>query len=96
MPLELFDQIDQVKEREAERRGLESLTETRTAICHSRGLDFETIARTLQREEKLLKKLGLQSTPAAPAKADAKNKLNNDASEHDQQNNDDEDQEKKE
>lgn len=89
-------QIDQVKEREAERRGLESLTETRTAICHSRGLDFETIARTLQREEKLLKKLGLQSTPAAPAKADAKNKLKNDASEHDQQNNDDEDQEEKE
>ncbi|SCM70010.1 phage portal protein [Desulfovibrio sp. 86] len=78
-------QIDQVKEREAESRGLESLTETRTAICHSRGLDFETIARTRQREEKLLKKLGLQPTPTAPGKPKETDTSDDEDSERDQQ-----------
>ena len=63
-------QIDPVKERQAEQQGLDALTETRTAICHARGLDFETVARTRQREERLLKKLGLEPKqpppPAAP------------------------------
>lgn len=58
-------QIDPVKEREAEQLGLDAITETRTAICHSRGLDFETLARTRQREEHLLKKLGLSPSPSA-------------------------------
>lgn len=39
------------------------MTETRTAVCHSRGLDFETVARTRQREERLLENLGLNTTP---------------------------------
>lgn len=58
-------QIDPVKEREAESLGLTSMTDTRTAICHSRGTDFETLAKTRQREERLLQRLGLKSeTPA--------------------------------
>lgn len=84
-------QIDQVKEREAESRGLESLTETRTAICHSRGLDFETIARTRQREEKLLKKLGLQPAPAAPSKPKETDESGDEGSERDQQHDGDDD-----
>lgn len=89
-------QIDQVKEREAESRGLESLTETRTAICHSRGLDFETIARTRQREEKLLKKLGLQPTPVAPSKPKETDTSDDEDSERDQQHDGDDAQEEKE
>ena len=58
-------QIDPVKEREAESLGLTSMTDTRTAICHSRGTVFETLAETRQREERLLQRLGLKSeTPA--------------------------------
>lgn len=90
-------QIDQVKEREAESRGLESLTETRTAICHSRGLDFETIARTRQREEKLLKKLGLQPTPAtASSKPKETDASDDEDSERDQQHDGDDAPEEKE
>lgn len=41
------------------------MTDTRTAICHGRGTDFETLAKTRQREERLLQRLGLKSeTPA--------------------------------
>ncbi|MFR1533158.1 MAG: phage portal protein [Bilophila wadsworthia] len=58
-------QIDPTKEREAEALGLASMTDTRTAICHGRGTDFETLAKTRQREERLLQRLGLKSeTPA--------------------------------
>lgn len=60
-------QIDPVKERDAEQIGLDNLTETRTAICHGRGLDFETVARTRQREQRLIDKLGLTPAPAQPA-----------------------------
>lgn len=60
-------QIDPVKEREAEALGLASMTDTRTAICHGRGTDFETLAKTRQREELLLQRLNLKTeTPAAP------------------------------
>lgn len=54
-------QIDPTKEREAEALGLASMTDTRTAICHGRGLDFETVAKTRQREERLLQRLGLHT-----------------------------------
>lgn len=59
-------QIEPVKERNAEQLALDSLTDTRTAICHARGLDFETVARTRQREERLIKTLGLEPPQAPP------------------------------
>ena len=59
-------QIEPVKERNAEQLALDSLTDTRTAICHARGLDFETVARTRQREERLIKTLGLEPQQAPP------------------------------
>lgn len=59
-------QIDPTKEREAERLGLETMTDTRTAICHSRGTDFETLAKTRQREERLLQRLGLTAETSEP------------------------------
>ncbi len=60
-------QIDPVKEREADNLALGNMTETRTAICHSRGLDFATVARTRQRENRLLARLGLSTETAAPS-----------------------------
>lgn len=74
-------QIEPVKERNAEQLALDSLTDTRTAICHARGLDFETVARTRQREERLLKKLGLepkQTPPPAEASAAPENEPGDD------------------
>ena len=75
-------QIEPVKERNAEQLALDSLTESRTAICHARGLDFETVARTRQREERLLKKLGLEPTPPPAALADEPAADGDDASEN--------------
>lgn len=74
-------QIEPVKERNAEQLALDSLTDTRTAICHARGLDFETVARTRQREERLIKKLGLepkQTPPPAEASAAPENEPGDD------------------
>lgn len=58
-------QIDPTKERMAEQLGLDALTETRTSICHARGTDWEAVARTRQREERLLQKLGLAPDSAS-------------------------------
>ena len=66
-------QIDPVKEREAEQLGLESLTETRTSICHARGVDWETVAKTRARENRLMEKLGIApAQPASPKKEQQK------------------------
>lgn len=70
-------QVDAVKERNAEKIGLDTLTDTRTAICHSHGIDFETLVRTRAREERLIKESGLNDEPEQPEKdnddnADAK------------------------
>ena len=51
--------IDPVKERKAESLGLETLTETRTSICHSGGKDWDAVLRTLEREDKAIRKAGL-------------------------------------
>ena len=59
-------QIDPTKEREAEQLGLDALTETRTSICHARGLDWETVAKTRARENHLMDKLGIAPAPAKP------------------------------
>ena len=58
-------QVDPVKERQAEDLALASLTETRTGICYARGMDFPTLARQRQREERLLRELGLTGSPAS-------------------------------
>ena len=57
-------QIDPVKEREADNLALANFTETHSAICHARGLDFETVIRTRQREKRLMEKLGLAESPS--------------------------------
>ena len=62
-------QIDPVKDRTAEQAGLDMLTETRTSICHARGTDFDTTARTIAREERLLKKLDIAKPQRAGAPA---------------------------
>ena len=64
-------QVDPVKERQADDLALTSLTETRTGICYARGLDFPTLARQRQREERLLRDLGLVPGPSAPVAPDA-------------------------
>lgn len=64
-------QIDPVKEREAEQLGLDNYTETRTALCHARGMDFKTLAMTRARENRLMEKLNLQEAPRAGAPAPA-------------------------
>lgn len=64
-------QVDPVKERQADDLALGSLTETRTGICYARGLDFPTLARQRQREERLLRDLGLVPGPSAPVAPDA-------------------------
>lgn len=58
--------IDPVKEREAEQRGLDNLTETRTAICHSRGQDWDAVLRTRAREDRAIRKAGLAVPASAP------------------------------
>lgn len=67
--------VDPVKEREADNLGLDNLTETRSALCASRGLDFEDTVRTRAREDKIMRRYGVepkaQAAKAAPAaKAD--------------------------
>ena len=64
-------QVDPVKERQADDLALASLTETRTGICYARGLDFPTLARQRQREERLLRDLGLVPGRPAPNAPDA-------------------------
>ena len=66
-------QVDPVKERQADDLALANLTETRTGICHARGMDFPTLARQRQREERLLRDLGLgvQSGTSSPDTKDA-------------------------
>ena len=66
-------QVDPVKERQADNLALANLTETRTGICHARGMDFPTLARQRQREERLLRDLGLgaQSGTSSPDTKDA-------------------------
>lgn len=66
--------IDPVKERESEKLGLETLTESRTSICHSGGKDWDAVLRTRAREEAAIRKAGLSSQPVsatAPASGEA-------------------------
>lgn len=62
-------QIDPVKDRAAEQAGLDALTDTRTAICHARGTDFDTVARTIARERRTLAALGIPEPQRAGAPA---------------------------
>lgn len=62
-------QIDPVKERQADDLALANFTETRTAVCYSRGLDFENVVKTRAREERLLREHGLDVPSPASAEA---------------------------
>ncbi|GFK95457.1 hypothetical protein NNJEOMEG_03320 [Fundidesulfovibrio magnetotacticus] len=53
-------QIDPVKERAAEQMGLDNLTESLTGILYSRGMDPETMARTIARERRTYERHGLK------------------------------------
>lgn len=59
--------IDPVKERKAESLGLETFTETRTGICHAGGKDWDAVLRTLEREDRAIRKAGLVQVPAVVA-----------------------------
>lgn len=51
--------VDPVKERKSDQMGLDTLTETRTSICHARGQDWDAVLRTRAREDRAIRAAGL-------------------------------------